>query len=139
MAPAFLSRHLAPKACAASSIMLASYCSARLANLSMLAHCPYRCTGITARIGDERPRCSALSVASGSRFRVAGSMSARIGVAPQRKIELTVAKKLNGVVITHASGPTPAAARASQQASVPDAQPTLALAPRQLADSRSKT
>jgi hypothetical protein len=57
-------------------------------------------------------------------------MSTKIGVAPQRTIELTVAKKLNGVVITQACDPTPTAAKANQQASVPDAQPTLALTPK---------
>ncbi len=65
-------------------------------------------------------------------------MSASTGVAPQRTIELTDAKKLNGVVTTLVSGPTPAASSASQSASVPELQPMLARTPRYSADSRSK-
>ena len=57
------------------------------------------------------------------RLKVAGSMSARRGVAPQRRMALTVAKKLKGVVMTASPGPMLAAARASQMASVPLAQP----------------
>jgi len=50
-------------------------------------------------------------------------MSASRGVAPARRIALTVAKKLKGVVMTASPGPTLAAAKASQMASVPLAQP----------------
>ena len=50
-------------------------------------------------------------------------MSARTGVAPARRMALTEAKKLNGVVMTASPGPMPAAARASQRASVPEEQP----------------
>src|SRR5882757_3564028 len=63
------------------------------------------------------------------RLKVSGSMSARSGVAPQRRMELTVAKKLKGVVTTAsdaeppALGPIRAASMASQRASVPLAQP----------------
>ena len=52
-----------------------------------------------------------------------GSISASRGCAPQRRIALTLAKKLNGVVMTASPGPMLAAARASQMASVPLAQP----------------
>ena len=64
-------------------------------------------------------------------------MSARIGVAPHRTIALTDAKKLNGVVMTLVFSSTPQARSASHNASVPEAQPTLARAPRYSADSRS--
>ena len=50
-------------------------------------------------------------------------MSARTGVAPARRMELTVAKKLKGVVTTASPGPMSRAASASQRASVPLAQP----------------
>jgi len=65
----------------------------------------------------------------GQRLKVAGSISAKRTRAPARRMALAEAKKLNGVVITvsvevpPASGPRLAAARASQMASVPLAQP----------------
>ena len=42
--------------------------------------------------------------ALGSRLKVAGSMSARIGCAPTRRMALTEAKKLKGVVMTASPG-----------------------------------
>ena len=45
------------------------------------------------------------------------------GGAPQRRMALTEAKKLKGEVITASPGPIPAAAMASQSASVPLAHP----------------
>ncbi len=53
-------------------------------------------------------------------------------------MELTEAKKLNGVVMTLVSASTPQARNASHKASVPEAQPTLDRTPRYSADSRSK-
>ena len=50
-------------------------------------------------------------------------MSASTGVAPARRMELTEAKKLKGVVTTAVPGPMPAAASASHRASVPEEQP----------------
>ena len=64
------------------------------------------------------------SVAAADRLNVAGSISASKGCAPQRRMALTLAKKLKGVVMTASPGPMFAAARASQIASVPLAQPT---------------
>ena len=63
------------------------------------------------------------STAAGERLKVAGSISARTAVASARRMALTEAKKLNGVVTTAVLGPIPAAARASQRASVPEEQP----------------
>ena len=63
------------------------------------------------------------STDAGERLKVVESMSASRGVAPARRIALTVAKKLKGVVMTVLPGPTLAAARASQIASVPLAHP----------------
>jgi hypothetical protein len=63
------------------------------------------------------------STAVGARLKVRGSMSASRGIAPARRMELTVAKKLKGVVTTLSPGPIWRAARASQRASVPLAQP----------------
>src|SRR5260370_23164630 len=64
------------------------------------------------------------SGAVAERLKVAGSISASNGCAPQRRMVLTLAKKLNGVVMTASPGPMLAAAKASQIASVPLAQPT---------------
>src|ERR1700735_4225762 len=63
-------------------------------------------------------------VAPEERLKVAGSMSASRGCAPARRMALTLAKKLNGEVMTASPGPILAAASASQMASVPLAQPT---------------
>src|SRR6266498_3050328 len=78
----------------------------------------------------EKPafRSSCARTAAGSRLRVSGSTSTNTGSAPQRTIELADAKKLNGVVITQSPRPTPAAASASHNASVPEAQPTASAA-----------
>src|SRR5215469_1226619 len=84
------------------------------------------------------PSLRTLSTAVGSRLKVAGSMSAKTGVAPQRVIELAEAKNVNGGVMARSPGLTPAAASASHNASVPEEQPTQADAPRYAADSRSK-
>lgn len=59
-----------------------------------------------------------------------GSMSAKTGVAPRRVIALTVAKNVNGVVITSSPGPTSSAIRSSSSASEPEAQPTACLTSR---------
>src|SRR5450755_1650967 len=71
---------------------------------------------------------SLASTAAGSRFRVRGSTSTKIGLAPTRTMALAEEKKLNGVVITASPGPTPAASRAKQRASVPEEQPTATAA-----------
>src|SRR3978361_964034 len=72
---------------------------------------------------------------AGGVVEVRGSMSARRGRAPARRIALTEAKKLKGLVITASvegwrtgsREPIPAAARASQSASVPEAHPTACM------------
>jgi hypothetical protein len=46
----------------------------------------------------------ASSAASGERLKVRGSISARIGLQPDRMMELTLAKKLKGVVMTSPGG-----------------------------------
>src|ERR1035438_1775711 len=81
----------------------------------------------------------AVSTAVGSRLKVPGSMSANSGVARARRIALHEAKKLKGVVITAAPGPMPAAARASQSASVPEEHPMAWDTPSCPAAARSKT
>src|ERR1039458_8221203 len=76
------------------------------------------------------------ATAFGERLKVRGSISANSGRAPARRMQLALAKKLNGVVMT-ASGlpvcrvaavlsPNPAAARASHSASLPLAHPIAA-------------
>jgi hypothetical protein len=42
---------------------------------------------------------------AGSRFRVAGLMSAKTGVAPRRAIDSAVAKKVNAGQMTSSPGP----------------------------------
>ena len=70
------------------------------------------------------------STALGSRLKVAGSISASTGVAPARRMALTDAKKLKGVVMTAwRPAPMPAAASASQRASVPEEHPIAWLTP----------
>jgi hypothetical protein len=61
----------------------------------MSAHWPYRWTGMTAAAGVS---ARTASTALGARLKVKGSMSARRGLAPARRMELTVAKKLKGLV-----------------------------------------
>src|SRR5271163_1248131 len=85
-----------------------------------------------------RSASMARATAAGERLKVSGSMSAKSGCAPQRRMELAVAKKLKGVVTTASPGPTPAAASASQSASVPLAQPTPNSAPQARAAAASK-
>ena len=57
------------------------------------------------------PGSSMASTAAGDRLKVTGSISARNGCAPARRMELTEAKKLNGVVMT---GSFPGRARQRQ-------------------------
>ena len=71
------------------------------------------------------------------KLNVAGSMSASTGVAPARRIALTEAKKLNGVVTTESPAPIPAPASASHSASVPDEQPSACFTPNCSAAARS--
>ncbi len=49
----------------------------------------------------------ARSAATGSRLQVAGSMSAKTGVAPHCQTALAVAMKLSDGTITSSPGPTP--------------------------------
>ncbi len=71
------------------------------------------------------------AAATGERLKVRGSMSAKRGMAPARRMAEAEAKKLKGEVMTawvrgcvgRPWSPMPAAARASQRASVPLAQP----------------
>ena len=97
---------VAPKAWAASSMM------ARLWLVGeWLRARPCRRTG--RRGGRAGWRVDALAACcgegcgrrAGERLKVRGSMSARTGVAPQRRMALTVAKKLKGVVTTASPGP----------------------------------
>ena len=60
---------------------------------------------------------------------VAGSMSARTGVAPARSIPTTVGTQVFAAVITSSPAATPAASRATVIASVPDATPIASAAP----------
>jgi hypothetical protein len=53
----------------------------------------------------------ASSTRAASRFPVSGSTSTKTGVAPASMIELAVAMKVIGVVMTSQPGPTPSASR----------------------------
>ena len=55
------------------------------------------------------------------RLKVAESMSAKTGRAPNRAIDPAVATKVKGVVTTSSPGPMPRAIRASRRASDPEA------------------
>src|SRR3954452_1786235 len=75
---------------------------------------------------------------SGSRLYVAGSMSAKTGVAPRRAIDSAVAKNVNAGQITSSPGPMPSASSTSTIASVPLPTPIVSGTPRYSAASRSK-
>ena len=66
----------------------------------------------------------ASSIFSGSILNVSGRISAKIGVAPKRVMQLTEAKNVKLGTITSSPGPMPIAISASSNASLPDAQPT---------------
>ncbi len=104
----------------------------------MSAHCPYRWTGRRARKWVDLPARRWASTCAGSRFKVCGSTSRNTGRAPARTMALAEAKKLKAVVITSSPGCTPAAASASQSASVPDAHPIAWAAPVNAATSCSR-
>ena len=63
---------------------------------SMSAHCPNKCTGMMALVLDVILDFNWVV----SRLKVSGLMSQNTGVAPTRVILPTVAKKVNGVVMT---------------------------------------
>ena len=68
---------------------------------------------------------------------MAGSMSAKTGVAPRRAIASAVAKNVNAGQITSSPAPIPSASSASTSASVPFATPIVCSTPRYSAASRS--
>src|SRR4051794_23921445 len=118
----------APNACAASSI------TGRPKPLRSGAGRPKRCTGMIVLVWPESLR----STSAGSRFSVAGSMSAKTGVAPRRAIASAVALNVNAGQITSSPGPTPSASSTRTSASVPLAQLTVSCVPSSSAASRSK-
>ena len=72
----------------------------------------------------------ARATSAGSRFSVAGLMSAKTGVAPRRAIASAVAKNVNAGQITSSPAPIPSASSASTSASVPLATPIACWTPR---------
>ncbi len=74
----------------------------------------------------------------GSRLNVLGSMSAKTGLALWKRIELAVAMKVNGVVMTSSPSLIPRAFRATSRAAVPLATAIPCLAPKYSANSLSK-
>ena len=60
----------------------------------------------------------AASTAAGERFIVTGSQSTTIGVAPLCSTALTVAQKVNAVVMTSSPGASPAATQLRWSAAV---------------------
>ena len=92
---------------------------------SMSATCPYRLTGMMARVrGVMR---ASISVAS--MLQVSGSMSTYTGTPPNSTITSAVAAKVNGVVMTSSPGFRPMAISAISSASVPLATATQCGAP----------
>ena len=77
------------------------------------------------------------ATSSGSRFMVAGSTSAKTGVAPRRAIDSAVAKKVNAGQMTSSPGPIPIASSTRTSASVPLATPIVSGTPRYAAASSS--
>ena len=61
----------------------------------------------------------AASTAAGSMQKSSSRMSTRTGVAPARRITLTVALKLNETVMTSSPGPMPSACSTASWATVP--------------------
>ncbi len=64
-----------------------------------------------------------------SRLKVSGSMSTKTGLAPNRTMAPTVAKKVYGVVMTSSPGPISTAIKVSKMASDPDPTPTACVTP----------
>ena len=65
------------------------------------------------------------ATSSGSRLHVAGSTSAKTGVAPRRAIASAEAKNVKAGQITSSPGPIPIASMTSTSASVPFATPIV--------------
>jgi hypothetical protein len=86
---------------------------------SISAHWPNRWTGMMALVlGDIT--ASSLST---SMLNVSRRMSTKTGVAPNRVMQLTEAKKVKLGTITSSPGPTDKAIKARSSASLPDAHP----------------
>ena len=81
----------------------------------MSAISPYRWTGMIARVRG----VIAASTWSGSMLKSSSRMSTKTGVAPARRITLTVALKLNETVMTSSPGPIPRPCRTASWATVP--------------------
>ena len=80
----------------------------------------------------------AASTAAGSRLSVAGSMSAKTGVAPSSTKQFAEATNENGDVITSSPGPTPAIRQSRWRPAVPLETATAYGAPTRSAISSSK-
>ena len=90
---------------AASSTICSECCSASAKNASMSAGRPTWCTGMIAFVRGVIARAAA----SGLRLPVAGSTSAKTGVAPHCQTELAVAMNESDGTMTSSPGPTPRA------------------------------
>ncbi|MBK8940565.1 MAG: hypothetical protein IPM79_23870 [Polyangiaceae bacterium] len=123
---------VAPKACAASSITGMPRSAAR-SKSARSAGRPNRWTGRMARVLSVMAARTAL----GSRLYVSGSMSAKTGVAPTRRIAPAVAKKDSGVVMTSSPAPSSSAMSETSSASEPDDTPIACSTPSARAASAS--
>ena len=92
---------------------------------AMSATCPYRLTGMMARVF----AVTLASISDASTLQVSGSMSTNTGFAPSSTMVSAVAAKVKGVVMTSSPGPMPSAIRAIKSASVPLATVMQCLAP----------
>src|SRR5699024_9402700 len=106
----------APCAWAASSNSNSPCRWAICPNAPISAGCPYRCTGMIARVRS----VTAASTETGSRQNVPGSISANTGRAPANTTELAVAAKVNEGTITSSPTPTPAANKPKCSPDVPE-------------------
>src|SRR5262249_20720158 len=100
---------------------------------SMSAGTPCLCTGSSAVVRGVMRR----SMSSGWMLNVRGSISAKIGIAPQWRMAAGVARNENADVITSSPGWIPTAASAMWMAAVPPLHARLCRAPRKAANSRS--
>ena len=101
----------------------------------MSAAWPYNWTGIIAFVFS----VIASSILEGSIVNVSSSISTKTGLAPVYKIELPVAAKVNGVVITSSPSPIPAASNATCNAEVPELVAIPYFAPTKSANSFSNS
>src|SRR6266511_1226007 len=100
---------------------------------SICAGCPYRSTGINARVRG----VIAASTLAGSMQYVSFSMSTNTGRAPTNSAAFAEATNVNGEVMISSPSPIPCPSMVRCRAAVPELTATACLTPHQAANSRS--